>query len=148
MPAKFYEEQAKAGLKDKRKLSAFLDGLVGKHRKEVKTCSLAYIFCTDEFLLEMNQQFLSHDTFTDIITFDMSGSMDTLEGEIYISVERVRENAAKFKTTYQDELHRVIFHGALHLCGFKDKKPADQKAMRANEDLCLQQYKKALTKKP
>jgi rRNA maturation RNase YbeY len=146
MPAKFYEEQVKSGLKDKRKLSAFLDGLVSKHRREIRRCDLTYIFCSDEFLLEMNQQFLKHDTFTDIITFDMSGSSEELEGEIYISVERVRENAEKFDTTYQDELHRVIFHGALHLCGFKDKKPADQKAMRENEDLCLQQYKKALTK--
>jgi rRNA maturation RNase YbeY len=70
----------------------------------------------------------------------MSGSKQELEGEIYISVERVRENAEKFKTSYTDELHRVIFHGTLHLCGFKDKKPADKAVMRQKEDECLQEY--------
>jgi rRNA maturation RNase YbeY len=88
----------------------------------------------------MNQQFLKHNTFTDIITFDLSEAKDELTGEIYISVDRVADNAAKFNTTYNEELHRVIFHGALHLCGFKDKKKADQKNMRRNENLCLKNY--------
>ena len=69
-----------------------------------------------------------------------------MEGEIYISVERVKENAKTYKTTYQNELHRVIFHGVLHLCGFKDKKEKDQKIMRENEDYCLEHYQKELTK--
>jgi len=139
MPARFYEQDIQAKLKNKRKLSAFLDQLVLRHL-EVKRCSLTYIFCNDEYLLQMNRQFLDHDTFTDIITFDLSETDYDLTGEIYISVERVQENAAKFKTTYEQELHRVIFHGALHLCGFKDKKEADKKEMRRQEDLCLEEY--------
>lgn len=105
--------------------------------------ALDYIFCTDEYLLGINQQFLKHDTLTDIITFDLSDSIDELMGEIYISVERVRENAQKFGVNYNDELHRVIFHGALHLCGFKDKKEADRLEMRRMEDKCLREYFKS-----
>jgi len=139
MPARFYEQDIQAKLKDKRKLSSFLDNLVHTHL-EVKRCSLSYIFCDDAYLLQINRQFLDHDTFTDIITFDLSETDYDLTGEIYISVERVQENAAKFKTTYAHELHRVIFHGALHLCGFKDKKEADKKEMRRQEDVCLEAY--------
>jgi rRNA maturation RNase YbeY len=139
MPARFYEQDINARLKNKKKLSAFLDNLVQTHL-EVRRNSLSYIFCTDEYLLQMNRQFLDHDTFTDIITFDLSETEYDLTGEIYISVERVQENAAKFNVTYEHELHRVIFHGALHLCGFKDKKEADKKEMRRREDLCLEQY--------
>ncbi len=146
MPAKFHEQGTKAGLKDKRKLSAFLDGLVATYLPAVKKVALNYIFCTDDFLLQMNQQYLQHDTLTDIITFDLSEGESGLTGEIYISVERVRENAAKYGTTGNDELHRVIFHGALHLCGFKDKKDADKKLMRQKEDECIAAYNKELTK--
>lgn len=140
MPAKFYEQEVSAKLKDKRKLSIFLDALVFKHRKKLQTAQLTYIFCTDAYLLQMNQQFLKHNTLTDIITFDLSEDNNTLQGEIYISTERVAENAAKFGKSYNDELHRVIFHGALHLCGFKDKTTADREEMRRKEDLCLKQY--------
>jgi probable rRNA maturation factor len=146
MPAVFYEQEVKSGLKQKRKLSAFIDGVVSEHKKGVQAAELTYIFCTDAFLLEMNQNFLDHDTFTDIITFDLSENKKEMQGEIYISTERVKENAKLFKTTYQDELHRVIFHGVLHLCGFKDKKEKDQKMMREHEDICLAQYKKELEK--
>ena len=144
MPARFYEQDVRSGLKNKRKLSAFLDKLVHKHLKDVKQVQLNYVFCTDDYLLEMNKQYLSHNTFTDIITFDLSESKDALMGEVYISVDRVRENAEKFEVSYNDELHRVLFHGALHLCGFKDKKEADQKIMRKNENSCIENYKKEL----
>lgn len=140
MPARFYEQDVPSGLKNKRKLSAFLDRLVHAHL-DVKKANLNYIFCNDEYLLQMNQQYLDHDTLTDIITFDLTDSPDALVGEIYISVDRVKENAEKFGTTYQDELHRVVFHGALHLCGFKDKKETDKKIMRSQEDKCLDEYK-------
>ncbi len=121
-------------------LSAFLDGLINKHLKDVRKVGLNYIFCTDGYLLTMNRQFLKHDTLTDIITFDLSEKTGELNGEIYISVERVRENAEKFGVTYNEELHRVIFHGALHLCGFGDKKEADKIEMRRMEDKCLRTY--------
>ena len=146
MSAVFYEQDVTSGLKQKRKLSVFIDVIISKYMKNVQTAELNVIFCTDAFLLEMNKNFLDHDTFTDIITFDLSESKKALEGEIYISVERVKENAKIFKTTYTDELHRVIVHGVLHLCGFKDKKEKDQKVMRENEDYCLDHYKKELAK--
>lgn len=139
MPARFYEQDVNARLKDRRKLSAFLDDLVLRNL-DVKRSQLTYIFCSDEHLLQMNRQFLDHDTFTDIITFDLSENEYELTGEIYISTERVQDNATKYNTTYNQELHRVIFHGALHLCGFKDKKDADKKEMRRQEDLCLAAY--------
>jgi probable rRNA maturation factor len=140
MPARFYEQEVKAAMKDKRKLSAFLDQLVHTHLEGVKKIALNYIFCNDAYLLGINKEYLDHDTFTDIITFDLSEGPKDLTGEIYVSIERVKENAAKFKATYTEELHRVIFHGALHLCGFKDKKEADQKIMRQMENSCLQEY--------
>jgi probable rRNA maturation factor len=144
MPSKFYEHTVLSGLKNKRKLSAFIDGIISKYVPEVRTATLNYVFCDDTFLLEINQSFLDHDTYTDIITFDLSENRQAMEAEIYISIDRVKENAVTYKTTYHDELHRVIFHGALHLCGFKDKKDKDRKVMRANEDYCLEHYKKEL----
>jgi len=144
MPATFFEQDVTAALKNKRKLSAFIDGIISKYVKEVRTARLTYIFCTDAFLLEMNTNFLDHDTYTDIITFDLSDSKEAMQGEIYISIDRVTENATAYCTTFVEELHRVIFHGVLHLCGFKDKKEKDQKIMRENEDYCLAEYKKEL----
>lgn len=139
MPAKFYEQDVRSRLRDRRRLSARLDELVARYHKQGRP-SLTYIFCTDARLLEINQQFLAHDTYTDIITFDLSEPGGPLTGEIYISTERIAENAQKFNTGYNHELHRVIFHGALHLCGFKDKKPADRAKMRQMEDQCLEEY--------
>lgn len=140
MPARFYEHEVKAKLTDKRKLSAFLDALAQKHIKKLKKASLSYIFCSDEYLLQINKQFLNHDTLTDIVTFDMSEKQHELAGEIYVSVDRVAENATKFGVDYNNELHRVIFHGALHLCGFTDKTAGDKAEMRKQEDKCLRQY--------
>ena len=144
MPATFYEHEIKSGLKNKRKLSVFIDVLISRYVKSIKSAEITYVFCSDQFLLEMNKNFLNHDSFTDIITFDLTESKNDLLGEIYISVERVKENAKKFQTTYTDELHRVIFHGILHLCGFKDKTEKDQKVMRENEDYCLENFKKEI----
>jgi rRNA maturation RNase YbeY len=136
MAAKFYEQEVDAKLKSRRALSRYLDGLV-KGRRDQARVSLTYIFCSDQQLHRINVQFLQHDDYTDIITFDLSEKESEVIGEIYISVERVAENAAKFKTTYDRELHRVIFHGALHLCGLRDKKPTEQKEMRAAEEAAL-----------
>lgn len=121
-------------------MSAFLDALVQKHLEGISFTRLNYVFCSDEYLLQINRQFLNHDTYTDIVTFDLSESGEDLSGEIYISVDRVKENAAKFGVSYVNELHRVIFHGALHLCGFGDKKPADKQEMRLQEDACIAGY--------
>jgi len=140
MAVRYYDQHIRSDLKDKRRLSAFLQALIRNKRPEVRKVDLTYIFCHDEYLLEINQEFLEHDTLTDIITFDMSESDRHLEGEIYISVERVKDNAARFNVGYSHELHRVIFHGALHLCGFKDKITADKERMRQEEDICLERY--------
>lgn len=140
MAVRYYDQHVRSQLKDKRKLSTFLQNLICGYRRDVKSIDLTYIFCHDDYLLEINQQFLNHDTLTDIITFDMSTDEEGLQGEIYISTDRVKENADKFKVSYEQELHRVIFHGALHLCGFKDKKPADKTRMRQEEDNCLKKY--------
>jgi rRNA maturation RNase YbeY len=103
--------------------------------------SLLYIFCSDPFLLRINQDFLQHDYYTDIITFQMGDDPDTegVEGEIYISVDRVRDNAGRLRVPLQQELARVIFHGALHLCGYKDKTAAQRKVMREKEEEYLKQ---------
>lgn len=140
MPAHFHIHDADPKLKDKRKLSAYLDSLVHQHLEGIKKIKLHYIFCSDEHLLGINKQFLDHDTYTDIITFDLSEKQSELIGEIYISVDRIVDNAAKFNTDIILELHRVIFHGCLHLCGFGDKNAVDKQEMTQQEDICLNHY--------
>lgn len=95
-----------------------------------------YIFCDDEYLHKINLEFLSHDNYTDIITFDY-GLGKTLVSDIFVSVERVQENANEFKTSFDDELDRVLAHGVLHLCGYKDKSPEDLGLMREKENYYL-----------
>lgn len=92
-----------------------------------------YIFCDDEYLVEINQQYLNHDTLTDIISFDYSLGNE-IHGDIYISIERVRENADEFKVSFEEELKRVMIHGILHYCGYKDKSESDEFLMRSKED--------------
>jgi probable rRNA maturation factor len=101
---------------------------------------LNYIFCTDEYLLQVNKEFLLHDYYTDIITFDLSDASGPIVGEIYISIDRVRDNARQNAVRVYEELHRVIFHGALHLCGYRDKTTAEIKQMRAKENFYLEKY--------
>ena len=98
---------------------------------------VGYVFCDDKYLLDINQRFLRHDTFTDIITFPTSENSEIISGEIYISVERVRENASLNDASFQKELHRVIVHGILHLIGFGDKDPEEKFVMRQKEDYYL-----------
>ena len=102
--------------------------------------SLNYIFCTDKQLLEINKQYLKHDFYTDIITFELSPKKQPIEGEIYISIDRVKDNAWSLGETQYSELHRVIFHGALHLCGYKDKNKTELQEMRKTETKYLAQY--------
>lgn len=109
--------------------------------KKEKTAlqSLNYIFCSDDYLLEINKKYLKHDYYTDIITFDLSEG-PAITGEIYISLDRVRDNAKQFNTSFKQELHRVIFHGALHLCGYKDKTKTEVALMRDKEQQYLALY--------
>jgi len=95
-----------------------------------------YIFCDDDYLHKLNVEFLNHDTLTDIISFDYSVGK-IIQGDIYISVERVKENASDFEVPFLEELHRVIIHGVLHYCGYKDKTPKDSLLMREKENFYL-----------
>jgi len=97
---------------------------------------LNYIFCSDEYLLEVNQDYLEHDYYTDIITFDNSETNE-IEGDIFISVERIKENSQSLKTTFENELMRVMVHGVLHLFGYRDKSTDEEKIMRSKEDAYL-----------
>lgn len=135
MPIRFFSEDTDFELAHPRKTSAWINQTTRKEKSEVK--EINYIFCSDSFLLGLNQDYLEHDTLTDIITFDYSISKKALEGEIYISIDRVSENAFKFKRDFEEELHRVIIHGVLHLAGYKDKKPSDKAIMRKKEDTYL-----------
>ncbi|MDN3491525.1 rRNA maturation RNase YbeY [Winogradskyella bathintestinalis] len=101
-----------------------------------KEGEINYVFCSDDYLHKLNVDFLNHDTLTDIISFDYSVGKE-LHGDIYISVDRVKENASDFEVSFEDELARVIIHGILHYCGYKDKSEADEKTMRSKEDLYL-----------
>lgn len=95
---------------------------------------LSFVFCNDDYLLSVNQEFLDHDTYTDIVTFDHSEKEGRLAGDIFISVDRVRENAKTYGVSESEELHRVMIHGILHLCGYLDKKSEDKKLMTQMED--------------
>jgi probable rRNA maturation factor len=108
-------------------------------REGKKLESLNYIFCSDKVLLKINRKYLKHDFYTDIITFDLS-EKEAVKAEIYISIDRVSENARKLGVLFKSELHRVIFHGVLHLCGYNDKTKAEMKKIREKEDHYLNKY--------
>ncbi len=127
-------------LPGKTGLKLFIVSLFRKERVPLE--SLTYVFCSDAFLLQMNKDFLQHDYYTDIITFGLSEKGMPVEAEIYISIDRVKENAANLGVSFRDEVCRVIFHGALHLCGYKDKKKSEIAGMRSKEDQYLRLYKK------
>lgn len=135
MAIHFFEEDITSNLKKKKDTKNWIKETIQSEGKNLGI--LNYVFCSDEYLYKMNVDFLQHDTLTDIITFDQSENENKIEGDIFISVERVQENAKKFNTTYIDELNRVMIHGALHLIGYKDKKKADQELMRSKEDYYL-----------
>ncbi len=114
------------------------EGLIRLFKKEGKLLGgINYVFCSDEYLLEINRQFLQHDYYTDIITFGLSEPKRPIEAEIYISVDRVKDNAKTVAETYTREMLRVIIHGALHLCGYKDKTKAQSDLMRSKENYYL-----------
>jgi len=136
MPAiNFFEEDITYKLKHKTALRQWITETIQAEGFKLK--ELTYIFCSDSYLLQINQQYLNHDTYTDIITFDNSEIEKTIIGDIFISIERIRENALKFNISEADELHRVIIHGALHLLGYKDKTPVTKQKMTQKEDFYL-----------
>ena len=118
-----------------------LKGIIGKiFRKEKRTLeSINYVFCSDKSLLEINRKYLKHDFYTDIITFDLS-EKEKIIADVYISVDRVKDNASSLDVSFRSELHRVIFHGALHLCGYGDKTESQKLKMRDREDYYINLY--------
>jgi len=130
----FHSEGVSTKTPSKRLLKAWIKEFVSNHGKKVG--ELAFIFCSDEKILEVNQNFLQHDYYTDIITFDYCEG-EIVSGDIFISVERVAENAIFHKVNYNTELLRVLAHGVLHLIGFQDKNPKKKIEMTENEDLCI-----------
>ncbi|HUM65783.1 MAG TPA: rRNA maturation RNase YbeY [Chitinophagaceae bacterium] len=125
-------------LRDRTRLKEFILSIF--KRENTKLASLNYIFCDDRQLLAINKQYLAHDFYTDIISFELSQPGQPVEGEIYISTDRVKDNAISLGETFKRELHRVIFHGALHLCGYRDKTKAEIEKMRAEENYYLDKY--------
>ncbi len=130
----FNIEDADPKLKNKRLLKSWIAKVADSYG--LKTGDLAYVFCSDDRILEVNKEFLQHDYYTDIITFDYCEG-DTISGDMYISVDTVRTNSELFSTSFINEMHRVIIHGVLHLCGLKDKAPDDEKKMREAEAKAL-----------
>ncbi len=132
---RFFSEDTDFSISHPRKTAAWIKAVISKEKKLL--ADVNYIFCSDRYLLNLNKDFLNHNTLTDIITFDNSAQKGVIEAEIYISIERVLDNACKFKVRFDEELHRVIIHGILHLLGYKDKKPAERALMRKKEEACL-----------
>ena len=124
-------------LKNKILIKKGILSLIKKEKK--KAGNISFTFCDDKFLLALNKKFLKHNTLTDIITFQYP--TEELSSEIFISIPRVKENAKKFNASFENELRRVMIHGVLHLCGYKDKSPAAKKAMRNREDHYLKVLK-------
>ncbi len=129
----FFTEDIVFTLKEKQKVREWIAQTI-KSEGFSRVAELNFIFCSDEYLLTINKQYLDHDTYTDIVTFDSSEEETVIAGDIFISIERIRENAAKFNVVERDELHRVIIHGVLHLCGYYDKKKEDKALMTQKED--------------
>jgi len=131
---RFFLEDCKYRILDKQLIKNWLSETLILENKILGYINI--IICTDNYLYELNQKYLAHDTLTDIITFDLSEGYILL-GEIYISIDRIKENARKFNVAVKDELHRVMVHGVLHLCGYKDKTKKDKEQMTIKEDFYL-----------
>ncbi len=130
----FHSEDILFVLKKKPAIISWLSYSVKNENKIVG--EISYIFCSDEYLYDINLKHLKHDTLTDIITFDYCEEK-IVNGDIYISIDRIKENAKLFNNSIENELHRVMIHGVMHLCGYKDKTPEDQNVMSAKEDFYL-----------
>lgn len=138
MAISFFSEEIKFDLPQKLRRKSWLKKIA--QSEDFKIGELNYIFCSDEYLYQINVDYLRHHTYTDIITFDNSEEEKVLEGDIFISIDRVRENALKHQQDETTELSRVISHGIFHLMGYKDKSQEESKAMKAQEELAIKIY--------
>jgi probable rRNA maturation factor len=135
----FFNEDSSYNLKDKLKIKRWIESVCLEYGK--RKVDINFVLCSDTYLLNINQTYLNHDYYTDIITFDQSEKPKHLKSDIFISIERVKDNAKKNKIPFLSELHRVIIHGVLHMLGFKDKTSKERMDMRAKEDECLEKLK-------
>jgi len=135
---KFFFLNSNPSLKDRNRLKKFIISIFNKENRGLETIN--YVLTDDKNLLAINKKYLNHNFLTDIITFELSNKDLPITAEVYISAERVKENAGIHKTTFQKELHRVIFHGALHLCGYNDKTSRQVNQIRKREDYYLAKY--------
>lgn len=131
----FFYEGVNFRLADDDNVKNWISLIAKANDREIE--ELSFIFCSDEYLHSINLQYLNHDTYTDIITFDNGDDESYLAGDIFISVERVEENAGTYQVSFTDEIHRVMIHGVLHLLGFDDTTDAMKKNMREKEAVCL-----------
>jgi probable rRNA maturation factor len=131
----FFNQDLPFKLPKPRKTAQWLKSVIRQEKQQL--VSLNYIFCSDQYLLDFNQKYLMHETLTDIITFDNSDEQSCIEGDIFISIERVKANALALKIEFEDELHRVMVHGVLHLSGHSDKSKLQKLDMRKKEDAYL-----------
>ena len=135
MAIAYYAEDIELPAIKKSAVSGWVKAVAETYGKQ--TGDISYIFCSDEKILEVNRQYLQHDYYTDIITFDYCEG-DRLSGDLFISLDTVKTNSEQFKTTYDEELHRTIIHGILHLCGINDKGPGEREIMEAAENRALE----------
>ena len=135
MPVYFFEEDIRFSHEAEEKTREWVENVIEKENRVIG--DLNFIFCSDEHLHQINLQYLNHDTFTDIITFDNSEKVEEVSGDIFISIDRVKANAEELGLPFNQELHRVIIHGVLHLIGYNDKTEQEQQQMREKEDACL-----------
>lgn len=134
----FFSHDIPTSLKNRANLKRFIESIFKKERQSLD--SINYIFCSDRAILEINKKYLNHDFYTDVITFDLSTDSKAMSAEVYISIERIRDNAKQLGLSIKSELHRVLFHAALHLCGYNDKKKKDKEVMRKRENDLLAKY--------
>jgi len=147
----FFTEQTKFTVKNKTLIREWLSQIVRKHKKSIGEINV--VFCSDDYLFKLNEEYLGHDTFTDIITFDFSSSGfageivedNIISGDIFISVDRMKENAKLFHVEQSTETHRLIVHGVLHLLGYKDDTPKNKKIMTEQENIALEELCKHIS---
>jgi probable rRNA maturation factor len=134
-PIEFYSEDVEFSLSNPEQVADWIATVIDQH--DVELAGLTYIFCSDDYLHQINVEYLDHDTLTDIITFDNADEEGIVESDIFVSIDRVKDNAQTLGIPFQDELHRVLIHGVLHLLGYKDKTEEQEALMRKQEDSCL-----------
>ncbi len=136
----FFNEDIHFNLPHKKRLRKWIEKVIQEESKK-DPIQISFIFCSDAYLSQLNQEYLQHDSLTDIITFDYAEDINQIESEIYISIDRVRDNSRRYETSFTGELNRVMIHGVLHLLGFQDKTEDQQQKMRQKENECLTLYR-------